>query len=77
MQKLLLQYINIITKEYPNSCCSNVIDKINNREELVKFNKTNAISFLVSDGVLLLPIAAYKIFSFLKNIKIMVKSQND
>jgi len=64
IQKLLLQYINIITKEYPNSCGSNVIDKINNREELVKFNKTNEISFLVSDGVLLLPLPAYKIFHF-------------
>lgn len=66
IKELLFQYINIILKEYPNSNRKNIIDKINNGEEIVKFNETNTISFFVKDNVLLLPKVVYSIFPLLK-----------
>ena len=66
VKKTLLQYIKVITKEYPNSCGNKVLEKVNSGEELVEFNKSNAISFFVRNGILLLPQAAYNLFPLLR-----------
>ena len=69
IEKLLVQYINIIAKEYSNSCAKNVIKKISDGEKIVEFNTTQAISFFVRDGVLLLPQYAYSIFFAFKELE--------
>lgn len=66
IKKLLLEYIYIIIDEYPNSYGRIVIDDVNSGKELVMFNTDNVISFFVRDGILLLPKAAYSVFSYLK-----------
>lgn len=66
IKKLLVKYIGIIIKEYPTCCGSSIIEKVNHGEELVKFNKSTAISFFVKNDILLLPQSAYNIFLKLK-----------
>lgn len=66
IKKLLLEYIGIIIKEYPNSYGSNVIKNVKLGKELVEFNTDNVISFFVRDGILLLPQVVYNIFPNLK-----------
>ena len=61
IKKLLINYINLINKEYKYS-------KINlESNKLVLFNESNTITFLVCDGKLLLPSAAYNFFELAHN----------
>lgn len=69
IEKLLLKYLSIISKEYSFSEAEIVINKIKEGKRIVKFNSTQSISFFVNDGILLLPKAAYDIFPSLKRIK--------
>lgn len=67
IKKQLLDYINLILKEYPNCNRKEIADIINNDKEIVKFNSSNTITFVAKNGVLLLPKVAYQIFPLLKN----------
>ncbi len=59
IKELIIKYIDLISKEFPYSKAA---ERLNSGEELVEFNKDNAISFFVYNGTLLLPKAAYSIF---------------
>ena len=69
IKKLLLDHINLILKEYPNCAREQLSNAINNDAEIVKFNPSNTITFIVQDGVLLLPKSAYQVFQLLKKYK--------
>lgn len=69
IKKLLLEHINLILKEYPNCAREKLLNTINNDAEIVKFNSSNTITFIVQDGVLLLPKSVYQVFPLLKKYK--------
>ena len=62
IEKLLIQYIDIIRKEYSNSHAKSVLKRISEGHKVVEFNKSSSISFHVINGILLLPQFAYKVF---------------
>lgn len=62
IEKLLLQYIDLIGKEYPNVNTSAILERINDGHKIVEFNDSSSISFIVRNGTLLLPKYAYTIF---------------
>lgn len=69
IKELLLEYIKLILNNYSNCNRKKILNIINYDSEIIKFNSSNAISFVVRDGVLLLPKAAYQIFPLLKQYK--------
>ncbi len=66
IKKQLLEDINLILKEYPNCNRKEIANIMNHDKEIVKYNSSNTITFIVQDGVLLLPKVAYQIFPLLK-----------
>ena len=66
IKKLLFEYIKLILNNYTNCDREKLLNIINSNPDIVKFNTTNTITFIVQDGVLLLPKAAYQIFPLLK-----------
>ena len=64
IKKLLLDHINLILKEYSNCAREQLLNAINNDAEIVKFNSSNTITFIVQDGVLLLPKSAYQVSNY-------------
>lgn len=66
IKKLLSEYVSLILKEYPNCDRGQLLNVINADAEIVKFNPSNTITFIVQKGVLLLPTAAYQFFPLLK-----------
>ena len=66
IKTLLLKYIQLILNSYSNCDNKRIMDAIEHNFEIVKFNSSNTITFIVRDGVLLLPKAAYQIFPLLE-----------
>lgn len=66
IKKLLLEYIKLISKNYYNCDREKIFNAINHDAKIVEFNTSNTITFIVQNGVLLLPKAAYQIFLLLK-----------
>ena len=62
IEKLLMGYIDIIGKEYPNSRTQDIFNKIKNGHKIVEYNSSSSISFFVIEDKLLLPKYAYNIF---------------
>ncbi len=69
IKELLYKYIKLILDSYSNCDRKKILDIINNNSEIVKFNTSNTITFIVQDNVLLLPKAAYQIIPLLKQYK--------
>lgn len=69
IKELLYEYIKLILDSYSNCDRKKISDIINNNFEIVKFNTSNTITFIVQDDVLLLPKAAYQIIPLLKQYK--------
>ena len=69
LKELLFEYIKLILNNYSNCNREGILNVINYDSEIVKFNTSNTITFIVRDGVLLLPKAAYQIFPLLKQYK--------
>ena len=66
IKELLLEYIKLILKNYSNCDKEKILNSINNDDKIVEFNTLDTITFIVQNGVLLLPKAAYKLFPLLK-----------
>lgn len=66
IKKLLFDYIKLILDNYSNCDRKRILNIINNQSEIVKYNTSNTITFIVQDNILLLPMAAYQVFSSLK-----------
>lgn len=66
IKELLFEYIKLILNSYTNCNREQILNALNNNSEIVRFNTSNTITFIVQDGVLLLPKAAYQIFPLLK-----------
>lgn len=71
IEELLMDYISLIGKEYPNSRTHDILEKIKNGHKIVEFNSSSSISFLVNNDKLLLPKYVYTIFSSLENDEIV------
>ena len=65
IKELLFEYIKLILNSYTNCNREQILNALNNNSEIVRFNTSNTITFIVQDGVLLLPKAAYQIFPLL------------
>ena len=69
IEKLLLEYIKIIFSEYGDYIDNENMKYVLNNKNLVEFNSSDSISFLVKNGILYLPKSAYPMVSiFEKNI---------
>ena len=66
IKTLLLRYIKLILNSYSNCDNKRIMNALENNSEIVKFNSSNTITFIVQDDVLLLPKAAYQVFPLLK-----------
>ncbi len=66
IKDLLLKYIKLIINNYSNCDKEKILNILNSDAIIVEFNSSNAISFVVRNGVLLLPKAAYQIFPLLE-----------
>lgn len=69
IKELLLEYIKLILNNYSNCNTEKILNVINSNSEIVKFNPSNTITFVVRGGILLLPKSAYQIFPLLKQHK--------
>ncbi len=49
IKKLLSEYVNLILKEYPNCDRGQLLNVINDDAEIVKFNPSNTITFIVQN----------------------------
>lgn len=65
-KELLLKYIKVIIENYSKSDRERLLDIIDYDSQIIKFNPTDTITFVVQDGILLLPKNAYKVFPILK-----------
>ena len=77
VKKQLIEYINIIGKEYPYSKTNALLERMNDKEEIVEFSRDNSISFYVRNGVLYLPKEAYQFFPLIKEYKDYGKNKDN
>ena len=61
VKRCLLQYVNIIIKEYPGCDIEPLTQMLNEGTPIVEFNESKTVSFFVKNNRLLLPKAAYDI----------------
>lgn len=73
----LKEYIKIISREYSGKINNDILCYLNNSDNLVEFNTSNTISFIVRNGKLLLPRIAYYVFDALKKEPNYGTNKND